>query len=240
MSTGKFNLILLMTLVLLCACASPQSQAASVEDARAALLHAIAAYTPGAPVTDEITASIDAAATALEEAAGQPPKLAEMKDILTGQWASLFSSQGIVGEIDMAFMTRAHPGGGVSGGKALSHMVLQELNPDQGFYRNLMVMSAGEDQTPLLHLATAELALAEDQPNVLLVRFKRIEFVPASAEVGLSKLRSVLGLPEDAHLAINIPYDENRPASMSSVTYLDEDLRINRGKNYIAVLRKVQ
>ena len=104
----------------------------------------------------------------------------------------------------------------------------------------MMVMSAGEDQTPLLHLATAELGIAEDQPNVLLVRFKRIEFVPASAEVDLPKLRSVLGLPADAHLAIDIPYDEKRPPSRSTVTYLDEDLRINRGKNYIAVLRKVQ
>ena len=104
MSIAKSNLIVFLLLLLLCACVSPQSQAASVDDARAALLDAIAAYTPGAPVTDEITASIDAAAKALEEAAGQPPKLAEMKDILTGQWASLFSSQGIVGEIDMAFM----------------------------------------------------------------------------------------------------------------------------------------
>ena len=240
MSIGKSNLTVFLTLFLLCACVSPQSQAASVQDAKAALFDAIDAYTPGAPVTDEMTASIDAAATALEQAAAKPPKLAEMKGILTGQWASLFSSQGIVGEIDMAFMTRAHPGGGVAGGKALSHMVLQELNPDQAFYRNLMVMSAGEDQTPLLHLATAELALAEDQPNVLLVRFKRIEFVPASAEVSLPKLRSVLGLPADAHLAINIPYDEKRPPSTSTVTYLDQDLRINRGKNYIAVLRKVQ
>lgn len=236
----RIKLSVLSALCLLAACATSQSEAASVDDAKTALFEAISTYKPGTPVTEEITATISDAATMLEQAAGSPPQLAQMTDILTGQWANLFSSQGIVGEIDMAFMTRAHPGGGVSGGKAMSHMVLQELNPKQNFYRNMMVMSAGEDETPLLHIATAELGLAEDQPNVLQVRFKRIEFVPARADVTQDELRTVLGLPEDAHLAIDIPYDPARPASRSTVTYLDEDLRINRGKNYIAILRKVR
>ncbi len=237
MSNKKF---LFTVVFFLCACSTLQSETITVDDAKAALFEAIAAYAPGAPVTEEITASIDAAATVLEQAAGKPPQLSEMTDILNGQWASLFSSQGIVGEIDMAFMTRAHPGGGVSGGTATSHMVLQELNPEMGFYRNLMVMSAGENDTALLHLATADLEFSKDHANVLLVRFKRIEFVPASAEVTLPELREVLGLPADAHLAIDIPYDAERPASTSTVTYLDEDLRVNRGRNYIAILRKVQ
>lgn len=236
----RFKLSVLSATCLLVACATPHSEAASVDEARAALFEAIADYQPGAPVTDEITASISAAAAVLEQAAGKPPELAQMTDILAGQWANLFSSQGIVGEIDMAFMTRAHPGGGVSGGKALSHMVLQELNPEKNFYRNMMVMSAGENATPLLHIATAELGLAPDKPNVLQVRFKRIEFVPARADVTQDALRSVLGLPEDAHLAIDIPQDPAKPASRSTVTYLDEDLRINRGKNYIAILQKVR
>lgn len=233
----KFYLVLIFVMA---ACASPYSEAVTVDEAKAALLAAVDAYEPGAPVTDEITASIDAAAKVLEEAAGKPPNLSEMKSILRGQWASIFSSQGIVGEIDMAFMTRAHPGGGVSGGKALSHMVLQELNPENRFYRNMMVMSAGEENIPLLHIATADLGLAKDQPNVLEVRFMRIEFVPGRADVTQEQLRDVLGLPADAHLGIDIPQDPARPASRSTVTYVDEELRVNRGKNYIAVLRKVQ
>ena len=212
----------------------------TVKDAKAALFEVIDTYEPGAPVSEELTARIDAAAKVLEQAAGQPPELAKMTNMLTGQWASLFSSQGIVGEIDMAFMTRAHPGGGVAGGKATSHMVLQELNPEKRFYRNMMVMSAGENDTQLLHIATADLGLAEDQPNVLEVSFRRIEFVPANAQVNLAQLRAVLDLPEDAHLAIDIPQIPDRPASRSTVSYLDEDLRINRGKSYIAILQKVQ
>jgi len=232
--------VVLFFIFIITACASPYSEAVTVDQAKAALLVAVAAYDPGSPVTDEVTKSIDAAAKVLEEAAGKPPNLSEMHSILRGQWASIFSSQGIVGEIDMAFMTRAHPGGGISGGKALSHMVLQELNPENRFYRNMMVMSAGEDDLPLLHIATADVGLAQDQPNVLEVRFKRIEFVPGRADVTQEQLRAVLGLPEDAHLGIDIPQDPARPASRSTVTYVDEELRINRGKNYIAVLRKIQ
>lgn len=230
----------LFVMFTLFACTTPQAETITPNDAKAALLEAIDAYEPGSPVTEEITARIDAAAKVLEQSAGAPPQLSGMTDILTGQWTSVFSSQGIVGEIDVSFMTRAHPGGGVNGGKAISHMVLQELNPENGFYRNMMVMSAGENDTPLLHIATADLGLAEDQPNVLEVRYKRLEFVPASADVDMAELRAVLGLPEDAHLAIDIPQSPDRPASRSTVSYLDEDLRINRGKTYIAVLRKVQ
>lgn len=222
MTYSKLKLAVLTPLIFL-ACSVPQSQAADVDDAKAALIKALSEYTLGDPITKDITASIDAAAVALEQAAGDTPKLTEMTKILTGQWESVFSSQA------------AHPGS-----KTTAHIVLQELNPEKDFYRDMTVMSAGENKTPLLHIATADLGLAKDLPNVLEVRFHRVEFVPARADVSMKHLRSVLGLPEDARLSVDISDDSNRPVSRLTVTFVDEDLRINRGDDYIAVLRKIQ
>lgn len=222
MTYSKLKLAVLTPLIFL-ACSVPQSQAADVDDAKAALIKALSEYTLGDPITKDITASIDAAAVALEQAAGDTPKLTEMTKILTGQWESVFSSQA------------AHPGS-----KTTAHIVLQELNPEKDFYRDMTVMSAGENKTPLLHIATADLGLAKDLPNVLEVRFHRVEFVPARADVNMKHLRSVLGLPEDARLSVDISDDSNRPVSRLTVTFVDEDLRINRGNDYIAVLRKIQ
>ena len=222
MTYSKLKLAVLTPLIFL-ACSVPQSQAADVDDAKAALIKALSEYTLGDPITKDITASIDAAAVALEQAAGDTPKLTEMTKILTGQWESVFSSQA------------AHPGS-----KTTAHIVLQELNPEKDFYRDMTVMSAGENKTPLLHIATADLGLAKDLPNVLEVRFHRVEFVPARADVSMKHLRSVLGLPEDARLSVDISDDSNRPVSRLTVTFVDEDLRINRGNDYIAVLRKIQ
>ena len=222
MTYSKLKLAVLTPLIFL-ACSVPQSQAADVDDAKAALIKALSEYTLGDPITKDITASIDAAAVALEQAAGDTPKLTEMTKILTGQWESVFSSQA------------AHPGS-----KTTAHIGLQELNPEKGFYRDMTVMSAGENKTPLLHIATADLGLAKDLPNVLEVRFHRVEFVPARADVSMKHLRTVLGLPEDARLSVDISDDSNRPVSRLTVTFVDEDLRINRGNDYIAVLRKIQ
>ena len=222
MTYSKLKLAVLTPLIFL-ACSVPQSQAADVDDAKAALIKALSEYTLGDPITKDITASIDAAAIALEQAAGDTPKLTEMTKILTGQWESVFSSQA------------AHPGS-----KTTAHIVLQELNPEKGFYRDMTVMSAGENKTPLLHIATADLGLAKDLPNVLEVRFHRVEFVPARADVSMKHLRTVLGLPEDARLSVDISDDSNRPVSRLTVTFVDEDLRINRGNDYIAVFRKIQ
>ena len=222
MTYSKLKLAVLTPLIFL-ACSVPQSQAADVDDAKAALIKALSEYTLGDPITKDVTASIDAAAVALEQAAGDTPNLTEMTKILTGQWESVFSSQA------------AHPGS-----KTTAHIVLQELNPEKDFYRDMTVMSAGENKTPLLHIATADLGLAKDLPNVLEVRFHRVEFVPARADVSMKHLRSVLGLPEDARLSVDISDDSNRPVSRLTVTFVDEDLRINRGNDYIAVLRKIQ
>lgn len=222
------------------ACPTASANPESVDDAKAALLAVIATYEPGGPVTDALTARITAAADALEQAAGAPPDLHKTPELADGQWRSLFSSQGIVGEIDVAFMTRALPGGGKRGGKATSHVVLQELRPTAGFYRNTMVMTAGENDTPLLHLATAELGIADDKPNDLTVRFRQIDFVPGRADVTPADLRTALGLGAGTPLTITVPVDPERPPSRSTVTYLDGDIRINRGERYIAVLQKIQ
>lgn len=223
--------------------AAAEGEAMAQEDgvaaAKAALFERLAEYRPGAPASEELAARIDAAAAQLEQAAGGPPDLRANLERLSGQWVSLFSSQGVAGEIEVRFMTRALPGGGHAGGTALSQVVLQELRPAERFYRNMMTMLAGEPRIPLLHVATAFVDVAEDAPNFLEVRFRRIEFLPGRADVTLEQLRDALALPEGTPLAVDVPMDLSKPASRSEVTYLDDDLRINRGKNYVAILRKV-
>lgn len=216
--------------------ASDVGEAEAVIAARANLLNVIGEYTPGAPITSELTERVSTAAAELEEAAGDPPNLWQEFDRVTGQWALLFSSQGVVGEIPVQFMTRSHPGGGIEGGTAKSLTVLQELRPADRFYRNMMVMEAGEDATPLLHIATADLGISADKPNDLTVSFRVIGFAPGRADVTPEQLREALSLPEGADLSVDMPLGI---VSKSTVTYLDDDLRINRGKDYIAVLRKV-
>lgn len=212
----------------------------AVQGAKSALLEVLADYVPGSPIGEDLKERVNEAAAALEQAAAGPPDLLANMERVSGQWVNLFSSQGVVGEIDVSFMTRALPGGGHAGGKALSKVVLQELRPAENFYRNMMVMTAGEDDIPLLHVATAMMDIDREAPNFLQVRFKRIEFLPGRADVTLEQLRGSLGLPETTPLAVNVPVDPSKPAATSEVTYLDDDLRINRGKTYIAILQKVR
>lgn len=214
-------------------------EADAVQQAKSALLEVLAGYEPGSQISEALKVRVSDAAAALEQAAGGPPDLLANVERVSGQWVNLFSSQGVVGEIDVSFMTRALPGGGHAGGKALSKVVLQELRPAENFYRNMMVMTAGERDTPLLHVATAMVDIDRQSPNFLQVRFKRIEFLPGRADVTLEQLREALRLPEATPLAVNVPVDLSKPAAASEVTYLDGDLRINRGKTYIAILRKV-
>lgn len=214
-------------------------EADAVQQAKSALLEVLAGYEPGSQISEALKVRVSDAAAALEQAAGGPPDLLANVERVSGQWVNLFSSQGVVGEIDVSFMTRALPGGGHAGGKALSKVVLQELRPAENFYRNMMVMTAGEQDTPLLHVATAMVDIDKQSPNFLQVRFKRIEFLPGRADVTLEQLREALRLPEATPLAVNVPVDLSKPAAASEVTYLDGDLRINRGKTYIAILRKV-
>ncbi|MEM9531090.1 MAG: PAP/fibrillin family protein [Pseudomonadota bacterium] len=207
--------------------------------ALAGLESALAAYTPGSAISDEVRDRIDAAAAALEATASVPDLIAN-PDLARGIWVNRFSSQGVVGEIDLQFMTRAMPGGGQPGRKAQSLTVIQELNPDQRFYRNMMTMTAGEDDIPFLYVATADLGVSEAEPNVLEVAFHTIAFVPGRADVTHDQLRSVLGVGENAPLSIVIPLDPARPPATSTVTYLDDRFRINRGKDYVAVLERVR
>ena len=207
-------------------------------EARAALLQALAEYQPGEPPTEAITARIDAAAARLEALAG-PPNLRADASLADGLWLTLFSSQGVFGEVDLAFMTRALPGGGVKAGSGRIIQVLQELRPSIGMYRNTAFLEVGEDALPAVHFATADLGVSAEQANMITVRFRRIEFAPTSAEVTPDALREALGLPADAPLVHEIPVMEGVDPSTSTVTYLDDELRINRGKDYIAVLQRL-
>lgn len=208
-------------------------------EARAALLGALAEYRPGAAPDAAMVARIDAAAAALERTA-TTPDLRESAGLATGTWLTRFSSQGVFGDIDVAFMTRALPGGGASGGKARVEQVLQELDPAKRFYRNTMVLTVGADALPVLYFATADLGVSQARPNDLEVSFKRIEFVAGRAGVSQDALRRALGLADTTPLAIDVPAMPGRGPSVSTVTYLDGQLRINRGKDYIAVLEKVR
>ena len=201
-------------------------------------MQALAAYQPGEPPTEEITAKIDAAAARLEALAG-PPDLQADASLADGLWLTLVSSQGVFGDVDLAFMTRALPGGGVEAGSGRIVQVLQELRPSLGMYRNTAFLEVGDDALPAVHFATADLGVSSAQANVITVRFRRIEFAPTSAVVSPDALRAALGLPDDAPLVHEIPVMDGVPPSTSTVTYLDEELRINRGKDYIAVLRRL-
>lgn len=224
--------ICLFSLVLPCLCL------AETPSEKQALLALLAEHPAGQPVSESATEAVDAAAAALERTAA-PPDLTTDGAAVEGLWINLYSSQGIVGEIDLTFMTRALPGGGNRGGKARALTVLQELNPERGFYRNMMNMVTSDGQVPFLYIATADLGISKAATNNLELAFHTITFAPASAEVSLEALRRALGLADDSPLSIRLPENPERPPSTSTVTYLDDDLRINRGKDYVAILRKV-
>ena len=214
----------------------------AVAAAKSALFEVLGDYEPGGLFSDELADRIDAAAANLEQAAGGPPDLRAAVDQLAGQWINLFSSQGIVGEIDVSFMTRNLPGGGHSGGKARSQAVIQELRPATNFYRNTLIMAAGPAQVPLMHMATATFDISDEAPNLMEVRFHQVDFVPGRADVTLAQVRESLGLSSETPLAVEVPVDLSQPAPTSAVTYLDDDLRINRGtkSDYVAILRKLR
>jgi|GEM_PF-6990026 len=207
---------------------------AQTEAAKADLMQLLAAQ-PAASVPDAARkAEIDAAAARLEASAALPD-LNVSKAEADGVWMTLYSSQGIFGKIPVAFMTRALPGGGASGGTATVEQVWQEFNLESRFYRNSMLLLAGD--TPIHYIATADVGVAAAKPNDLEVAFHDIVFAPGKAGVSNEDVRAALQLAPETPLSIKVPA---RTPSVSSVTYLDGDLRINRGKDYVAVLRKVQ
>lgn len=89
----------------------------AAQQAKSALLEVLAGYEPGAQISEALKVRVSDAAAALEQAAGGPPDLLANIEQVSGQWVNLFSSQGVVGEIDVSFMTRALPGGGHAGAR---------------------------------------------------------------------------------------------------------------------------
>lgn len=205
--------------------------------ARAALLAAVADYVPGEPVDPALDARIKAEAALLEDLAG-PVDLSEDPALWAGTWALLYDSRNLLAEIPLAFARRNFPGIHEAEGMARVRMTTQELQPDWGIYRNTMVLEVGEPPQPVLYRSTAGLGVDPDQPDHLQVSFRFVEFVPGDARLDFAATRAALGLDASAPLHVAMP--ARASPSTSQVTYLDGDIRVNRGSDYIAVLRRVQ
>jgi hypothetical protein len=205
--------------------------AAVLAERKAALLAAVAAYEPGTPVTPQQDRRVDAAAAALEALAGTPD-LAADPSVVDGTWIALYHTHDLLHRVDVGFMS-----GRLYAPLTVRAMATtQELWPKRSFYRNRMVLET-PGGVPLIYTATARLALSAEAPNVLEVTFERFEFAPGAASVSQADLRESLGLATDTPLAIEVAEPRT---STSTVTYVDEDLRVNRGRDYIAVMRKLQ
>jgi hypothetical protein len=207
-----------------------------MESVKAALLAVLAGVNPAAPVADDLKARIEAAVAAVE-ASAPVPDFGVTPAAADGVWTTLYSSQGIFGAVPVSFMTRAMPGGGADGGTAEVVQVWQEIDMGRGFYRNSMALRAGPGKVPILYLATADVAPTKDRPNGFDVAFREMVFAPGVPEVSNADVRAALALGTEVPLAIRVPAPVAAPAT---VTFLDEDLRINRGANYVAVLRRVR
>lgn len=199
---------------------------------KAALLAATAAYTPGRAVTKNEDEAVKAAAAALEACVPAPDLRADAM-ALDGVWLCVFDTRDLLFATgDMARMTN----------NALPAQIIpirttfQELRPAAGFYRNTMVMEAGEARLTFLYQSTATFAIAPDAGNRLQVSFVSTALVPACARTSPQMLREALRAPPSMPLSWTTPPIGPFP---STVSYLDEDLRINRGADYISVLRRL-
>ncbi len=211
------------------------SDEATPEALKAQLLDVVAEYEPGTPITPEMDAKVSKAARALEEVAGAVDLNAQ-SDSLDGMWLSLYDTRNLHYQVDLKFMS-----GGVFPEKLVPvRMTTQELRPGVGFYRNTMIMQAGEAKVPFHYLATAQFGVNADTANVVDVSFQTFEFVPSDAHHSTDDLRAALGLAADTPLVLTMP--DGIPPANSTVTYLDNDLRINRGTTtpYVAVNRKLK
>jgi hypothetical protein len=202
--------------------------------AKTDLLAILAGTDPTQPITAEDKARIEAAVAATEASAPLPDFNANPAGA-DGVWTTLYSSQGIFGQVPISFMTRAMPGGGADAGSAHVLQIWQEIDMARGFYRNSMMLEAGT--TPIHYLATANVAPAPARPNGFDVSFRQMTFAPGAPGVSNEQVRAAIALPEGTPLSIEVA--DPRPAP-ANVTYLDEELRINRGKDYVAVLRRVR
>ncbi|WP_416908593.1 MAG: PAP/fibrillin family protein [Polymorphobacter sp.] len=204
--------------------------------AAADLLIILSGIDPTRPLADDVKARIEAAIAATE-ASAPAPDFGATPAAADGVWTTLYSSQGIFGDVPVSFMTRAMPGGGADGGTARVRQVWQEIDMGRGFYRNSMLLEAGPAATPIHYLATADVAPAPERPNGFGVAFRQMVFAPGAPGVDNAQVRAALALSAETPLSITVPSPQPAPAT---VTYLDDDLRINRGKDYVAAMQRVR
>lgn len=202
------------------------------EDAKRRLLEVVAEYRPGTRVTPELDTRIRAAADLLEAMSGGAPDIRGRPALVDGVWVCLYDSRDLLHEAGMRIMS----GGLYPDARIPATSTLQILQPAQNYYRNVVLLAAGPQRIPVIYDATAQLGFDEKASNVFRVKFTRLAFLPGDARYGEADVRRALGLPDGAALVIDVPPG---PASPSTVTYVDGDLRINRGKGYIAVMRRL-
>jgi hypothetical protein len=222
----------LATVIAISSGAAVAADSTAVSAAKRALVAAVASYTPGTAVTPALDAQVKALAASLESAAGAKPDLVSNPELVHGIWVCTFDSRDLLHVAGMKIMT----GGRYPDAKIPARATVQELAPSRGFYRNTVMLAAGADAIPVNYEATAELSIDSTARNVFRVKFTQLAFVPGDARYDAAAVRTALGLPADAPLVMQVPAG---PASPSEVTYVDADLRINRGKDYISVLRRL-
>jgi hypothetical protein len=206
--------------------------AADEPDARAAMLAAVERYRPGTPVTPELDREVRAAADRLAEAS-RPPDLLATPEALDGVWLCLYDSRGLLHEAGLRIMS----GTRYPDARIPARATTQELSLREGFYRNLVALAAGPGRLPVLYQATARVTVEREAPNVLRVAFSRLDFVPLDAAQGPDDVRRALGLQPDAALSITVA---NAPSSSSEVVYLEDNLRVNRGADYVSILQRLE
>jgi pimeloyl-ACP methyl ester carboxylesterase len=196
------------------------------------LLEEIAHYQPGTPVTPARDDAVKTAAAALEAAAGAPDLIAA-PHLIDGVWVSMFDSRDLLHQANMKVMSV----GALPEQFVPIRTTFQELRPAFNFYRNTMVMEAGPQRLAFNYISTARFEIKPDAPNVFQVFFTTTSFVPADARISADELRAALGMP--AGMALDVTMAPRGPFP-SIVTYADDELRINRGESYVAVLRRLR
>jgi hypothetical protein len=200
--------------------------------AKTELLAVIASHPPDRPVTSEIDVAIKAAALKLETLAGVPNVAAE-PSLVEGIWMCVYDTRDLLNAAGMKIMS----GGLYPDAKIPARATIQELHPARGLYRNTVALLAGPNKIAVSYEATATLAIDPATPNLFRVKFEQLAFIPTDARYSQDDVRAALGLAASAPLVIKVPPG---PASPSEVSYVDADLRINRGKTYISVLRRLR
>jgi hypothetical protein len=203
-----------------------------LQSAKSDLLAAIATHPSDRPVTPEIDATIKARALELETLAGVPNVAAEPA-LVEGIWICIYDTRDLLNAAGMKIMS----GGQYPDARIPARATIQELHPARGLYRNTVALQAGPNKIAVNYEATATLAIEPATPNVFRVKFEQLAFIPTDARYSQDDVRAALGLAAGAPLVIKVPPG---PASPSEVSYVDADLRINRGKTYISVLQRLR